>query len=55
MDEEDLFDEFGNYIGPVEDGGAAAAESAVYTPAESHEDVRSRFAMVTVDEGIPRL
>lgn len=52
MDEEDLFDEFGNYIGSVEDGGVGAAEPAVYTPAESHEDVRGRFAMVTVDEGM---
>lgn len=52
MDEEDLFDEFGNYIGPVqESNGPVFPDPDV--PEESHEDVRGRFAMVTVDEGTP--
>ena len=50
MDGEDLFDEFGNYIGPEQpDVPIATDEGPAY---QSSADLNDRFAMVTVDEGI---
>lgn len=55
MDEEGLFDEFGNYIGP--DSGGAGHLEPVALPVMDDEDVvvaetGDRFAMVTVEEGM---
>lgn len=54
---EDLFDEFGNYIGPVpeDDGGMGAEHDGVYNGEESMADGREdgdlneQFAMVSMD------
>lgn len=57
MEEEDLFDEFGNYIGPEPESREYVANPQESLDGihglvdEEEEDVNQRFAMVSMEDG----
>lgn len=54
MDEEELYDEFGNYIGPELTTASGYADHGYVEEEEERdmvEETGDRFAMVTVEEG----